>query len=284
MVQTAPAPPPTVAGGHQLMRRCSNSQPSVTNTAAAHPGSRRHCAISVLRCMRARAFDSRWQRLGQVDAGVGNGGVDGAHNRHLSARRTPRLRAGRSCSMQFQAARLQLMRGRVDLEVASAGGFSPDDHAGVAAALDAVGLDAELAKRTIDQLSGGEMRRVVLAGLLARSPRVLILDEPLAGLDAASRRDLVRLLADRRRETGLTIVVISHDFAGLEELCPRTLHLRDGLLEPAPGGAQPSGAALLPARAPDPSRESSRCAATPGARALRRARAVGWHETSYRIW
>jgi energy-coupling factor transport system ATP-binding protein len=138
-------------------------------------------------------------------------------------------------ALQFQAARLQLMRSRVDLEVASAGGFSPHDHARVTATLAVVGLDAALAKRRIDQLSGGQMRRVVLAGLLARSPRVLILDEPLAGLDAASQRGLVRLLADRRRDTGLTVVVISHDFAGLEELCPRTLHLRDGLLEPAPG-------------------------------------------------
>jgi energy-coupling factor transport system ATP-binding protein len=140
-------------------------------------------------------------------------------------------------ALQFQAARLQLMRSRVDLEVASAGGFSADDHARVIEALAAVGLDAALATRPIDQLSGGQMRRVVLAGLLARSPRVLILDEPLAGLDAASQRGLVRLLADRRRDTGLTVVVISHDFAGLEELCPRTLHLRDGVLEPAPVGA-----------------------------------------------
>ncbi|MDT5141338.1 MAG: energy-coupling factor transport system ATP-binding protein, partial [Mycobacterium sp.] len=143
-------------------------------------------------------------------------------------------------ALQFQAARLQLMRSRVDLEVASAGGFSPDDHARVIAALGAVGLDAALATRPIDQLSGGQMRRVVLAGLLARSPRVLILDEPLAGLDAASQRGLVRLLADRRRDTGLTVVVISHDFAGLEELCPRTLHLRDGLLEATPVAAQVS--------------------------------------------
>jgi energy-coupling factor transporter ATP-binding protein EcfA2 len=141
-------------------------------------------------------------------------------------------------AIQFQAARLQLMRSRVDLEVASAGGFSPDDHARVTEALAAVGLDAELAKRPIDQLSGGQMRRVVLAGLLARSPRVLILDEPLAGLDAASQRDLVQLLAHRRRSTNLTVVVISHDFAGLEELCPRTLHLRDGRLEPAAVTAQ----------------------------------------------
>jgi energy-coupling factor transporter ATP-binding protein EcfA2 len=154
-------------------------------------------------------------------------------------------------ALQFQAARLQLMRSRVDLEVASAGGFSPDDHARVAAALADVGLDAALAKRPIDQLSGGQMRRVVLAGLLARSPRVLILDEPLAGLDAASQRGLVRLLADRRRDTGLTVVVISHDFAGLEELCPRALHLRDGRLEPTPAATRPIATATpLPAQRP----------------------------------
>jgi energy-coupling factor transport system ATP-binding protein len=143
-------------------------------------------------------------------------------------------------AMSFQAARLQLMRGRVDREVASAAGFSPDDTSRVVAALTTVGLDASLATRRIDQLSGGQMRRVVLAGLLARSPRALILDEPLAGVDAASQRGLVRLLEDLRRRTGLTVVVISHDFAGLEDLCPRTLHLQDGRVQPAPaiaGGA-----------------------------------------------
>jgi energy-coupling factor transport system ATP-binding protein len=136
-------------------------------------------------------------------------------------------------ALSFQAARLQLMRSRVDLEVASAAGFSPKDHQRVATALAVVGLDSTLARRRIDQLSGGQMRRVVMAGLLARSPRALILDEPLAGLDAATQRGLLRLLEELRREQGLTVVVISHDFAGLEELCPRTLDLRDGLLEPA---------------------------------------------------
>ena len=140
-------------------------------------------------------------------------------------------------ALSFQAARLQLMRSRVDLEVASAAGFSPRDEDRVAAALGVVGLDPMLAKRRIDQLSGGQMRRVVLAGLLARSPRALILDEPLAGLDAASQRGLLRLLEDLRRERGLTVVVISHDFAGLEDLCPRTLHLRNGVLESMPAAA-----------------------------------------------
>ncbi|HEU0189672.1 MAG TPA: ATP-binding cassette domain-containing protein [Mycobacterium sp.] len=144
-------------------------------------------------------------------------------------------------ALSFQAARLQLMRSHVGPEVASAAGFSTRDHASVNRALSVVGLDATLAKRRIDQLSGGQMRRVVLAGLLARSPRALILDEPLAGLDAASQRGLLRLLEDLRRDTGLTVVVISHDFAGLERLCPRTLHLNDGALTPVPaadaGGA-----------------------------------------------
>ena len=97
----------------------------------------------------------------------------------------------------------------------------------------AAGLEPELADRRIDQLSGGQMRRVVLAGLLARAPRAIVLDEPLAGLDATSARGLLRLLEELRRG-GLTIIVISHDFAGLEELCPRTLHLRDGVLVPVP--------------------------------------------------
>lgn len=140
-------------------------------------------------------------------------------------------------ALSFQAARLQLMRSYVGPEVASAAGFSPRDHARVSAALAAVGLDSALAGRRIDQLSGGQMRRLVLAGLLARSPRALILDEPLAGLDAASRDGLLRLLEDLRRERGLTVVVISHDFAGLDALCPRTLHLHNGELVPAPAGA-----------------------------------------------
>jgi energy-coupling factor transport system ATP-binding protein len=134
-------------------------------------------------------------------------------------------------ALAFQSARLQLMRSHVNLEVASAAGFSHHDEDRVAAALALVGLQPTLAQRRIDQLSGGQMRRVVLAGLLARSPRALILDEPLAGLDVASQRGLLTLLDRLRREQGLTLVVISHDSIGLEGICPRTLHLRDGVLE-----------------------------------------------------
>ena len=141
-------------------------------------------------------------------------------------------------AIAFQAARLQLLRSRVDLEVASAAGFSPWDTGRVVSALATVGLDGSLARRRVDQLSGGQMRRVVIAGLLARWPQALILDEPLAGLDAASQRGLLRLLVDLRLNTGLTVVVISHDFAGLEELCPRILHLEKGVVA---SGSRASG-------------------------------------------
>jgi energy-coupling factor transport system ATP-binding protein len=137
-------------------------------------------------------------------------------------------------ALSFQAARLQLMRGHVGAEIAAAAGFPAEDSARVASSLATVGLDAALADRRVDQLSGGQMRRVVLAGMLARGPSVLILDEPLAGLDAASQRGLLRVLTDLRRQAGLTVVVISHDFAGLGDLCPRTVHLHAGALQPNP--------------------------------------------------
>ena len=145
-------------------------------------------------------------------------------------------------ALSFQTARLQLMRSHVGLEVASVAGFSHHDEDRVAAALGAVGLEPTMAKRRIDQLSGGQMRRVVLAGLLACSPRVLILDEPLAaGLDIGSQRGLLRILADLRRHRGLTVVVISHDFVGLEDVQPRALHLQNGALEAVSATAAAGG-------------------------------------------
>ncbi|WP_192841286.1 ABC transporter ATP-binding protein [Mycobacteroides abscessus] len=146
-----------------------------------------------------------------------------------------------SVAISFQAARLQLLRSRVDYEIASAAGFSARDTDRVVRALASVGLEPDLATRPIDQLSGGQMRRVVLAGLLARSPRALILDEPLAGLDAEAQagllRLLLRLLVEVRERERLTIVVISHDFDGMQELCPRTVHLQSGVLLPEAVGS-----------------------------------------------
>jgi energy-coupling factor transport system ATP-binding protein len=129
-------------------------------------------------------------------------------------------------ALSFQHARLQLLRNKVGSDIRAAAGVGPQE---AAAALELVGLDpAEFAGRAIDQLSGGQQRRVALAGLLARHPRVLVLDEPFAGLDDASRVVLIEVLDRLRAETRLTVVVISHDLEGADRLAERVIILRDG--------------------------------------------------------
>ena len=146
-------------------------------------------------------------------------------------------------SMQF--ARLQLQRPSVRSDILAAAGHGPRIGTGsahrkgaisreegdriVAEAMELVGLDPALATRGIDDLSGGQMRRVALAGLLVSHPSVLILDEPMAGLDAASR-DLLISVLDERRRAGLSILVISHDLEGMDSLCDTRKHLAEGVL------------------------------------------------------
>ncbi len=70
-------------------------------------------------------------------------------------------------------------------------------------------------------LSGGQRRRVALAGVLALEPEALVLDEPTAGLDPASRRELLGYLRGLRESRGVTLVVVSHDMEELAALCDR---------------------------------------------------------------
>ncbi|MEY8462852.1 energy-coupling factor ABC transporter ATP-binding protein [Streptococcus merionis] len=72
-----------------------------------------------------------------------------------------------------------------------------------------VGISEELFERSPFELSGGQMRRVAIAGILAMEPQILILDEPTAGLDPAGRRELMAIFK-RLHEDGLTIVLVTH--------------------------------------------------------------------------
>ncbi len=130
----------------------------------------------------------------------------------------------------FQHARLQLQKVTVADEIMAAGGEKVGT-AEVARVLELVGLPREMAAGKVDSLSGGQMRRVVLAGLIARNPDMLVLDEPLAGLDPLAREEIVALLA-RLRADGMTIVIISHDFESLDSVCTRRVRLVDGQLLP----------------------------------------------------
>jgi energy-coupling factor transport system ATP-binding protein len=94
-------------------------------------------------------------------------------------------------------------------------------------------------------LSGGEQRRLALAVLLARRPRVLVLDEPSAGLDAPGRATLYGCIARIRRAHDTAVLIVSHDLEEVAAVAERTLVLRDGAL--AAGG--PTNVVLADAEA-----------------------------------
>jgi iron complex transport system ATP-binding protein len=86
----------------------------------------------------------------------------------------------------------------------------------------------DLRRETLDRLSGGERQRVMLARALAQRSALLVLDEPTAHLDLRHQADCVDLLRRLNRESGLTIVLISHDLNLVAELCERLLLLHAG--------------------------------------------------------
>ena len=79
-----------------------------------------------------------------------------------------------------------------------------------------VGLSEELFERSPFELSGGQMRRVAIAGILAMEPEILVLDEPTAGLDPSGRRELMKLFASLH-QAGMTIVLVSHSMEDVAE-------------------------------------------------------------------
>ena len=96
-------------------------------------------------------------------------------------------------------------------------------------ALEMVGLDpATMEERVPFTLSGGEMRRVALAGVLALRPEVLILDEPTAGLDPRGRRNLLARVQAWQAQTGSTLVLVSHNLDDLARVAERAVVLVGG--------------------------------------------------------
>ena len=99
----------------------------------------------------------------------------------------------------------------------------------VRTAMERVGLGFEAYKdRYTFGLSGGEMRRVALAGVLALEPRLLVLDEPTAGLDPRGRAQLLSSLRALHADAGMAVVIVSHDMDVVAELARRVWVLADG--------------------------------------------------------
>ena len=98
----------------------------------------------------------------------------------------------------------------------------------VESSLARVGLDlATVGDKSPFELSGGQQRRVAFAGVLAMEPEVLVLDEPMAGLDPAARSDFLELI-DRLHREGLTVVMVSHSMDDLANCCDRIVVMNEG--------------------------------------------------------
>ena len=97
-------------------------------------------------------------------------------------------------------------------------------------ALKQVGLEDEYFYQSPFDLSGGQKRRVAIAGVLATKPEVLILDEPTAGLDPKGRDEILGLVSKLRKETGMTIILVSHSMDDVAEYVDRILVMNKGRL------------------------------------------------------
>lgn len=97
--------------------------------------------------------------------------------------------------------------------------------------IELLGLDYDaVAEKSPFELSGGQKRRVAIAGVLAMKPKVLILDEPTAGLDPASKRDMLEVIKRLRQERNLIVVFVSHNMKDIAELSDRIIVMNGGKL------------------------------------------------------
>ena len=142
----------------------------------------------------------------------------------------------KSVGMVFQYPEYQLFAETVRDDVAfglknfSAEKLSDEQiDAAVRAALEVVGLDyGEMKDKSPFDLSGGQKRRVAIAGVIVTRPEVLVLDEPAAGLDPLGKKEVMELLHKLHREWCKTVVVVSHDMDEISENCTKAAVFSEG--------------------------------------------------------
>ena len=138
--------------------------------------------------------------------------------------------------MVFQYPEYQLFAETVADDVAFGAkniGIKGDElKARVKDAIEMVGLNyAEVAERSPFDLSGGQKRRVALAGVLAMHPKILVLDEPTAGLDPRGKREILDLITDIKSRLCPTVIMISHNMDEVAEYCDKIAVMSDGELK-----------------------------------------------------
>lgn len=111
-------------------------------------------------------------------------------------------------------------------------GLSGDElKARVEKICDVVGIKQEYFQKSPFDLSGGEKRRVAIAGVMAMEPGVLILDEPIAGLDPKGRREIIDMVRRYREQFKATVIMVSHNMEDMAVLADRLIVLNGGKLE-----------------------------------------------------
>ncbi len=95
-------------------------------------------------------------------------------------------------------------------------------------ALNLVGLDESYYEKSPFELSGGQKRRAAIAGILAMGPKVLVLDEPTAGVDPKGRNEILGAINNMHNETGLTVILVSHSMEDVARLADRIIVLNNG--------------------------------------------------------
>ena len=95
-------------------------------------------------------------------------------------------------------------------------------------AADFVGVDPALLERSPFELSGGQKRRVAVAGVMAMKPRILVLDEPAAGLDPEGRDDILSEVKEYHKKTGTTVLLVSHSMEDIAKYANRVLVMSKG--------------------------------------------------------
>jgi zinc transport system ATP-binding protein len=118
------------------------------------------------------------------------------------------------------------------------GRWRPADEAIVREAVDRVGLTAQISK-PLRTLSGGQQQRAFIAKALAGEPKLLVLDEPTAGVDVDAQEALAALLEELHRDLGVTILYVSHEFGAIEHFVGRILLVRGGIVFDGPPSALP---------------------------------------------
>ena len=94
--------------------------------------------------------------------------------------------------------------------------------------MELVGLDIDLAEKSPFELSGGQKRRVAIAGVLAMEPEVLILDEPAAGLDPHGRNEILSRIEYMHKEKNMSIILVSHSMEDIARMAQRVIVMKDG--------------------------------------------------------